>query len=112
MTQYATPHSLRRTLILAATLPLVLLLPSVTPLAFAEDPIPVTGDPAPGLEPFDQLAVAQDVERRMDMIDRPVEAHEELAAAPADYRMRRRSLFHDAEILGPGRRQCVQHAHG
>ena len=44
----------------------------------------------------------------MDMVDRPVEAHEELAAAPADHRARRRHRLHDADIVGPGRRQSAQ----
>jgi hypothetical protein len=33
------------------------------------------------------------------MIDLAVEAHEEIAAAPADHRTGRRRRFHDADIL-------------
>ena len=58
MTQYATPRWLTWTLKVAATLPLLLLLPSLTPLAFADDPIPITGEPTPGLEAFDEAMVA------------------------------------------------------
>ena len=58
MTRYATPRWLRRTFTMAAALPLLLVLPRLTPLAFGSDPIiPITGEPTPGLEAFDEAMV-------------------------------------------------------
>ena len=58
MTRHANTPWLRRTFTIAAVLPL-LLLPGLTPLAFGyDDPIPITGDPAPGLEAFDDAMTA------------------------------------------------------
>lgn len=59
MIRQATPRSLRLAWTIAATLPLLLHLTGLTPRASSfDDPIPITGDPTPGLEAFDDAMIA------------------------------------------------------